>query len=76
MKDSYAQAFDIAQAATRIADAITPLHAAPGKDAMGGTVTSLTEAVMGVTAALESIAAALNRLADQEEVEDPWTEFG
>jgi hypothetical protein len=46
-----------------IANAITPLGAAPGTDASGGFVSSLTEAVMGVSAGLSSIAEAINDLA-------------
>lgn len=46
-----------------IADAITATGA-PGTDEAGGTVASLTEAVMGVTAGLVRIADALNRIAD------------
>lgn len=33
----------------QLANAITPLPAVPGTDAAGGSVSSLTEAVMGVT---------------------------
>jgi hypothetical protein len=36
-----------------------------GHDAAGGTVASLTEAVMGITAGLFAIAAALERIADE-----------
>jgi pyruvate/oxaloacetate carboxyltransferase len=50
--------------AKRIANAITPLNAAPGHDATGGTVDSLTEAVMGVTAGLQAIASAIESLAE------------
>lgn len=48
---------------TNLADAVTPF-AAPGRDATGGTVTSLTEAVMGVTAGLVQIADSINNLAE------------
>lgn len=51
------------QAARVIANAITA-DAAPGHDAAGGTVNSLTEAVMGMTAALTMIAQAMERIAD------------
>jgi hypothetical protein len=37
---------------------------APGRDAIGGSVTSLTESVMGVTAGLVSIAASLDAVAE------------
>jgi hypothetical protein len=47
----------------RVAEAITPTATA-GKDAVGGTVISLTEAVMGITAALVQIAEATYDLAD------------
>jgi hypothetical protein len=46
-------------AAHAIGTAITP-HAAPGTDETGGTVTSLTEAVMGITAGLCRIAYAID----------------
>lgn len=41
--------------------------ASPGKDATGGHVESLTEAVMGVTAGLVAIASAIERLAEAAE---------
>jgi hypothetical protein len=47
----------------RIARAITE-EGHPGKDECGGTVGSLTEAVMGVTAGLCQIASAISDLAD------------
>ncbi len=47
-----------------VASAITPADAAPGKDATGGSVGSLTEAVMGLTAGAANIAAAINNVAD------------
>ena len=45
---------NIAAALWGVADAITPRGAghAPGTDAVGGSVGSLTEAMMGITAAL------------------------
>ena len=45
---------NIADALWGIADAITPrnAHHAPGRDAAGGSVGSLTEAMMGITAAI------------------------
>ena len=53
----------IAPAVARIADAIT--HNVVGNhDASGGYVTSLTEAVMGATAGLQSIADAIHHLAE------------
>ncbi len=54
---------DLANQAKQIAHAITA-PAAPGRDAAGGTVTSLTEAVMGVTDGLVKIADAINSLAE------------
>jgi hypothetical protein len=48
------------------ASAITPLDTGPGTDAAGGTITSLTEAVMGVTAGLMAIASAVEHLAEQD----------
>ncbi len=53
-------ASDIETGLTRIAHAITP-NAAPGHDETGGTVASLTEAVMGVTAGLCRIAVAIEQ---------------
>ena len=47
----------------KIAEAITP-PAMPAPDAAGGLVTSLTEAVMGITAGLMEVAAAVDRLAE------------
>ena len=52
-----------------VAIAITP-SAAPeleGRDEAGGTVTSLTEAVMGITAGLVRVADAISELADSVE---------
>jgi hypothetical protein len=49
----------VAQGLTSIAHAILP-NAAAGHDAAGGTVDSLTEAVMGVTAGLVRVAEAIN----------------
>ena len=46
-----------------VARAITA-DGAPGHDETGGTICSLTEAVMGVTAGLCSIASAINNLAE------------
>lgn len=53
----------IAPAIARIAEAITP-NVAGDHDASGGYVSSLTEAVMGATAGLQSIAAAIHHLAE------------
>lgn len=47
-----------------IADAITPRDAAGRRDDSGTHVGSLTEAVMGLTSGLCSIAAAINNLAE------------
>ena len=52
----------LARRAARIADAITP-NIVGNKDASGGHVESLTEAVMGVTAGLCAIAEAIDGLA-------------
>lgn len=54
----------VESAGRMVANAITPRAAAPGHDEPGGTVESLTEAVMGVTAGLCRIAAALHDLAE------------
>jgi len=55
---------DLAYSAKQIAAAITPQDVAPGNDATGGTVASLTEAVMGVTGGLVQIANAIQFLAE------------
>ena len=47
----------------RVAQAITPQHSMAGQDASGGRVSSLTEAVMGMTAALMEIATAIGAVA-------------
>lgn len=56
--------FSLSFSAKRIANAIDAGDASPGKDATGGHVASLTEAVMGVTAGLCRIASAIESLAD------------
>ena len=55
---------DIARALSRLANAIKPSSTSPGHDEAGGTVDSLTEAVMGVTTGLCKIAASISDLAD------------
>lgn len=55
---------DLPDCVQSIADAITPAGATGGKDAAGGTVHSLTEAVMGITAALVLVAKAIEYHAD------------
>lgn len=47
-----------------LANAITPSGVIAGTDAAGGHVESLTEAVMGMTAAMVQIAGAITDLAD------------
>lgn len=49
---------------------IYPVDAEPGHDAMGGYVSSLTEAVMGVGKSLNNIADALHRIAAAAESHD------
>jgi DNA-binding PucR family transcriptional regulator len=48
----------------KIAKAITPQDAMAGHDATGGTITSLTEAVVGITGGLVRIASAIQSLAE------------
>lgn len=48
----------------RIANAITPVGAVPSHDATGGTISSLTEAIMGMTAGMVQIAEAIEILAE------------
>lgn len=50
--------------AAKIANAITPLATPGSNDATSGYVASLTEAVMGTTAALVSISDSIRYLAD------------
>lgn len=47
-----------------IANSITPSNAAAGKDCCGGSVDSLTEAVMGITSGLCEVASALREIAE------------
>ena len=54
----------IAESLTKVAHAITPLDTMRGTDANGGSVGSLTEAIMGVTAGLVRIADAIEYLAE------------
>lgn len=54
----------IANGTSGIAKAITA-DAAPAQDATGGTVASLTEAVMGMTASLLRIAEAIDGVAEK-----------
>ena len=54
---------ELGKASARIASAITA-DASPGNDSTGGSVGSLTEAVMGVTAGLCRIADAIESLAE------------
>ena len=63
----------IAKAGHHIANAITP-QAAPGRDAAGGNVQSLTESVMGITGGLHAVADAINRLASAVECRNGGTE--
>lgn len=59
---------ELSAAVRTVGRAIKPPDAMPGHDETGGTVDSLTEAMMGVTAGLCRIASAIERLA--EAVED------
>ena len=63
-RDFEADAEAMRYAITTIANAITPRGVAGGKDATGGHVESLTEAVIGMTAGLCRIADALESIAD------------
>lgn len=55
---------ELMDCATRIANSITPVSAVQGTDANGGSVGSLTEAVMGMTFGLVRIAEAITDLAE------------
>ena len=52
------------RAASKIANAITPMAAMAGQDAQGGHVESLTEAVMGLTAAMSKVADSIQNVAE------------
>jgi hypothetical protein len=55
---------DIVHAVRSVANAITTPAALPGKDAAEGSVTSLTEATMGITAGLFAIARAIEGMTE------------
>lgn len=55
---------EVADAIRTLACSITPISSGGGKDASGGFVKSLTEAVMGITSAGMAIADAIHSLAD------------
>lgn len=57
---------NLSNGAFRIASAITPVAVA-GKDAAGGHVESLTEAVMGLTRGLFAISESIDHLAEAVE---------
>lgn len=67
--DDDEEAKELIYAVKRIAEAITPI-AVPGTDASGGTVDSLTEAVMGMTSGLVRIADAIEGIAISEAIEN------
>ena len=52
----------ISRALWGVAHAVTE-QASPGKDAAGGTVASLTESIMGITAGLMAVALSLDGIA-------------
>jgi len=49
----------LADSISKLAEAIIPSGTLPGRDACGGTVASLSEAIMGITAGLNEIANAI-----------------
>lgn len=55
---------EVSAALRAVAHAILPADSAGGRDANGGHVTSLTEAVMGVSAGLGRIADAIGQVAE------------
>jgi phage-related protein len=61
--DELCQMSKVAEAIRLLAENITPTCAA-GRDAYGGHVSSLTEAVMGVTGGLMSIAESIHNLSE------------
>ncbi|MBK8106844.1 MAG: hypothetical protein IPK42_15180 [Betaproteobacteria bacterium] len=64
MTEMHEAADVIAEAVKDLARAVTPMSAIAGEDAAGGRVSSLTEAVMGITAGLVRIAEAIDDHAD------------
>ena len=65
MNEQYLEAIEMmARNAGRVADAICPFPSLPGKDASGGYVASLTEAIMGMTGGLVRIAESIETLAE------------
>jgi len=56
-------AYAIEAAGSSVAAAVLPPGATPGHDAAGGTVLSLTEAIMGITSGLYAVATAIDGLA-------------
>lgn len=65
MNQKYLEAIEtMANNAGRVADAICPFTSLPGKDAAGGYVASLAEAVMGMTGGLVRIAESIETLAE------------
>lgn len=63
-KDISEQIEKLTDAVKRIPTAIYPSDSGGGHDETGGYITSLTEAVMGLTAGLCKIADAINRYTD------------
>jgi hypothetical protein len=55
---------DLSWNARKVAHAITPQDGQPGYDNHGGTVTSLTEAVMSVGRSLDGVAGGLHEIAE------------
>lgn len=58
------QLAEICHNISKLANSITYPSAVPGTDACGGSVLSLTEAVMGITGGLVEIANSIDHLAD------------
>jgi hypothetical protein len=62
---------DIADAIRQLANAVTIHDAVAGEDATGGSISSLTEAVMGITGGLVKVANSLEMVAgDLSGIED------
>jgi methyl-accepting chemotaxis protein len=55
---------EMTEAIQHLADAITPTNATGAVDASGGFVSSHTEALMGLTSSMQSIANSISDLAD------------
>lgn len=61
---------NVSRAIEKLSGSITVGGAGEGRDAAGGSISCLTESVMGITAGLFAIAEAINNLADATRGDD------